>query len=297
MKIDRFEHPMTRREAVRTLGYMGALGDFGMLGQQGPGPFAIPRRRVATAFALIGDRYHNSDHYRTALGRTLVQGAGLTIDFSDEVKLLTPEHLAQYRLLIVLRDGMIWPNGHTGPQSNAGWWSQGQHEIVSDPPLAPTEGQSVNWMTAEQGRAVREFVTNGGSALLYHNVTHVALTNDDFRRVLGGVYQGHPPIRPFRVRILNRDHPITRGVNDFTVTDEQHYMEYQLDRRYLLMESVNEDGLAYRDLGTTAAAGWAYEHGAGRVCYLSPGHLITAMWNPEYEKIQRNAARWLLRES
>jgi hypothetical protein len=29
---------------------------------------------------------------------------------------------------------------------------------------------------------------------------------------------------------------------------------------------------------------------------MSPGHLITALWNPEYEKLQRNAARWLLRE-
>jgi hypothetical protein len=96
---------------------------------------------------------------------------------------------------------------------------------------------------------------------------------------------------------VNRDHPITRGVRDFVVTDEQHYMEYQLDRRYLLMESVNEDGLNFGDLGTTAAAGWAYEHGEGRVCYLSPGHLITAMWNPEYEKIQQNAVRWLLRET
>ena len=278
------------------LGRMGALGGLAATGLSPRDLFA--RTGVAaTAFALIGDRYHNSDHYRTSLGRTLVEGAGLTVDFSDEVTLLNAEHLANYRMLIILRDGMNWPYGHGNPQSNAGWWSQGQHEIISDPPLPEVEVQSVAWMTPEMGRAVKEFVAGGGAALFMHNVTNVALYNDDFREVLGAAYQGHPPIRPFRVRILNRDHPITRGVNDFTVTDEQHYMEYQLDPRYLLMESVNEDGLTYRDLGATAAAGWAYEHGQGRVCYFSPGHLITAMWNPEYVKLQHNAVRWLLREA
>ena len=65
--------------------------------------------------------------------------------------------------------------------------------------------------------------------------------------------------------------------------------------KYLLMESVNEDGLEYKEFGTTSAAGWAYDYGKGRVVYLAPGHLITAMWNPQYEKLQRNAIRWLLR--
>jgi len=32
------------------------------------------------------------------------------------------------------------------------------------------------------------------------------------------------------------------------------------------------------------------------VCFMSPGHMITTLWNPEYIKIQQNAARWLLRE-
>jgi len=71
-------------------------------------------------------------------------------------------------------------------------------------------------------------------------------------------------------------------------------MEYDKEPSYLLMESVNEEGLDFRDLGNTAPAGWAYEYGDGRVCYLSPGHLISALWNPEYEKVQKNAVRWLL---
>jgi len=34
----------------------------------------------ATAFGLIGDRYHNSDYARSALNRTIQQDLGVTID-------------------------------------------------------------------------------------------------------------------------------------------------------------------------------------------------------------------------
>ena len=104
-------------------------------------------------------------------------------------------------------------------------------------------------------------------------------------------------IRKFKVKVVNGNHPITRGVNDFVVTDEQHYMKYEKDPKHLLLRSVNEDGLTYKELGTSSAAGWAYDYGKGRVCYLAPGHMLTVLWNPEYEKLQKNAVRWLMRES
>ena len=66
----------------------------------------------STAFAVIGDRYHNSDYIRTALGKTLVGDLGLTIDFTDDVKLLNAETLRGYKMLITFRDGMIWPQGY-----------------------------------------------------------------------------------------------------------------------------------------------------------------------------------------
>jgi type 1 glutamine amidotransferase len=248
----------------------------------------------ATAFALIGDRYHNSDYIRTALRKTLVKEGGISIDFRDEVELLNAAELKGYKLLIILRDGMLWPGGY--PQGPTGS-SAPPPEVVSEPPLPKMDIEPFYWITAEQGRAVKDFVAGGGSALFYHNVTYISPHNDDFRDVLGAVTEQHPPMRPFKVKILNREHPITRGVNDFVVTDEQHFMTYQKDPKWLLLQSVNEDGLTFKDLGASSAAGWAYEYGKGRVCYMAPGHVITSLWNPEYEKLQKNAVRWLLRQT
>ncbi len=255
---------------------------------------AEPRARgakKATAFALIGDRYHNSDYIRTALRKTLVKDLGISIDFRDEVELLNAEELKGYKLLIMLRDGMLWPGGYLqGPPGSP------PPAIVSEPSLPKIEPQPFYWITAEQGKAVKAFVTSGGGVLFYHNVTYISPHNDDFRDVLGAVTEEHPPLRPFKVKIVNREHPITRGVNDFVVTDEQHFMAYQKDPKYLLLQSVNENGLTFKDLGTSSAAGWAYDYGNGRVCYLAPGHVITSLWNPEYETLQKNAVRWLLRQ-
>jgi type 1 glutamine amidotransferase len=197
---------------------------------------------------------------------------------------------------------MLWPDGYPDESSNAAWnGRRGDTKLVSEPPVPAHSSQPLYWIQPHQGKAVKDFVSNGGSVLFYHNVTYISPHNDDFRDVLGAVTQNHPPIRKFKVKIVNPDHPITRGVSDFIVTDEQHFMTYQKDPKHLLLQSVNEDGLTFtnqgKDLGTTSAAGWAYDYGKGRVCYLAPGHLLTDLWNPEYEKLQKNAVKWLMRQS
>ncbi len=255
---------------------------------------AILKGAPATAFCLAGDRYHNIDYIRIALGKTLGRDLGLSIDFSDELKSLHTAQLSKYKLLIVLRDGMTWPDGYADNSTYAGW-VRANAPLVSEPPLPKSEGKPHYWITPAQGKAVKDFAHSGGGVLLLHNVTYISPHNDDFKDVLGAVTEGHPPIRKFKVKVTNHSHPITEGVKDFVVTDEQHYMKYLKDPKHLLLESENEDGLTFKDLGTKSAAGWAYDYGKGRVCYLAPGHMITALWNPEYEKLQKNAARWLLR--
>ena len=147
---------------------------------------------------------------------------------------------------------MIWPEGYPDEMSNAAWVNGGKTKLVSDPSVPPTSAKAAFWMKPEQGEAVRHFVESGGSALLMHNVTHVGLTDPDFRQVLGAGYAGHPAIRTFKVKVRNPNHPITKGVHDFTVTDEQHYMKFDKDPKSIFLETVNEDGLTFKNLGATA---------------------------------------------
>jgi hypothetical protein len=125
----------------------------------------------ATAFALIGDRYHNSDYIRVGLSRTIQKEMALPIDFTDETRLLTAEGLDGYRLLIVLRDGMVWPDGYPDENTNAAWVATGRPPLRFDPPTPQTNAKPHFWISPEQGKAVRAFVENGGSALFLPSPT------------------------------------------------------------------------------------------------------------------------------
>ena len=95
------------------------------------------------AFALIGDRYHNSDYIRAALNKTLGEGLGLGIDFTDETRALDAEALGGRRLLIVFRDAALWPNGY-GADS---FWPGEHHRR---PETDPFEIKASSWYEGYQ---------------------------------------------------------------------------------------------------------------------------------------------------
>ena len=64
---------MTRRSALAAL--MGAA----------LAPTFTRAAEKATAFALIGDRYHNSDYVREGLRRTIQRDMGVSVDFSARI--------------------------------------------------------------------------------------------------------------------------------------------------------------------------------------------------------------------
>jgi type 1 glutamine amidotransferase len=285
----------SRRSALRGMSLAGAGA---VLAARPAGAINKVTGTAATAFALIGDENHNSDYIRSALGSTLVEDAGLAIDFTDEEKLLSYENLRHYKILILFRDGLRFPGGYWYAQN----WNPKPADVVSVPPIEKKiGGRRVGWMTEEQGREVKRWVQEGGSLWAWHNNSQLSLMNKDYRDVEGAIYTGHPPIRPFHVKIVNREHPITKGVNDFVVTDEQHYVVYEKDPKYVLARSVNRDGLEFTDQSgkrsDSCEAVWAYDYGKGRVCFMAPGHMISVLWNPEFEKMQKNAVKWLLRKT
>ena len=213
------------------------------------------------ALALIGDRYHSPVYIRDSLTPALVR-ENIPVTFIEEVTALNAEALKSYQLLIILRDGMNWPNGYDKPH--------------------------VQWMTDAQQKAIWDFVQEGGGFLALHNAQGIYPPGGLYYKLFGGDYGGHPPPYVFTIRVENKNHPITAGVEDFEIFDEQHTVKYYLDREHLLLRSLAKDNLA-------AEAGWWREVGKGRFCYLAPGHTTEALTHPMMQRLIRNSVRWLLR--
>ncbi len=213
------------------------------------------------ALVLIGDQPHEPGHIEEGL-RPVFEATGVVPHFTVDVRALSAENLARVRLLVILRDGLQRPD------------AGGKANYV--------------WMTPEQERAVAAFVERGGGFLNLHNSMGLYPEGGAYLKLVGGRYTGHGPLERFRVEVVDHSHPITQGVEDFTVADEQHTPIPDLEKVHLLLRSRS-------DAGKTAVAGWAYEPGRGRLCHLAPGHTREALLQPMYQRLMRNAVAWCLR--
>ena len=212
------------------------------------------------ALALIGDRYHNPDYIRVSLDKVF-HDLGVPIDYTIQYDQISSALLKNYQLLLILRDGMIWPGGYLGPDAYAAY------EADLETPKSFPEAKPVNWITEEQGTAIKDFVTSGNGFYALHNSSHISLSSKNYREVMGGAYIGHPPLRPFQVKASENKHPITDGISSFIVNDEQHYVTYDKDPKHVILEAENiEWPGSTEDLGnlsrfpggltTSARAGW-----------------------------------------
>jgi type 1 glutamine amidotransferase len=218
--------------------------------------------KLSTLF-VAGDRYHNPQDAFDGLAG-LFSELDIPVHVTSDYTQINLETLGGARLLILHRDGMLFPNGED---------------------QAP-----VHWMTPAQEDAIENFVHRGGAFLALHNSGWDYPWDGPYRRVLGGYYLTHPPISTFQVRVINPNHPVTAGVHDFEIEDEQHWLWFDYDRVDLLLTNHGRDG-------RQSAAGWAYKFGQGRVVYLANGHTAQAHAHPEFMRLKRNALRWLLHMS
>jgi len=223
--------------------------------------YATPNR--PRALALIGDIYHGPVMMRDGLITALVR-ENIPVTFIEDPAALNARSLAECSLLIMARNGRYWPEGYGKPQTA--------------------------WMTDAQEKAVWDFVNNGGGFLAVHNAHTMYPQNGLYYKLFGGDFGGHPKPYTFTIRIENKNHPITAGVEDYDIFDEQHMSKYNLDQEHLLLRSIARDN-------QQAPAGWWNEFGKGRMCYLSPGHTPEAINHPMTQRLLRNAMRWLLREN
>src|SRR5690554_2463560 len=85
----------------------------------------------------------------------------------------------------------------------------------------------------EEQEVLREYVAKGGRWLALHGTNSILRFLEDgridtprwaplFMETLGSMFVAHPPIEKYRVLRTDVDHPLTEGVSDFDVVDEQY---------------------------------------------------------------------------
>jgi len=277
---------ISRRRLLMSAAAFAAAGKFLEADTARPSP-DTPKDQPPI-LALIGDRYHNSDYIHVALDRVFSE-LGLPWDYTTRYDQLSANLLRGRRVLIIFRGGSVWPGGYLEPN---GYCYGSSLENAGAFPQTKPQG----WITEQQAEAVRDFVAEGNGLYVIHSGCEVANFAPVFKELLGGEYADHAPLRPFKVNVMNKTHPITEGIADFMVTDEQYFPKYYGDPKNILLQGDNIDGLTFSDRGTKSVSGWAHEYEKGRVVFTGIGHSISVMWAPEHLKLQKRSVEWLLKK-
>lgn len=138
------------------------------------------------------------------------------------------------------------------------------------------------------------FVDNGGGILLTHFACGAFEQWPGFVRIAGRVWdrqkRPHDPWGRFRVRIVDDEHPITKGLSDFETMDELYTcLGGEESIKLLAVARSQVDGEDYPMI-------FVREIGKGRVVHSVLGHDSRAYLSETYREILRRAIRWLARE-
>lgn len=137
-------------------------------------------------------------------------------------------------------------------------------------------------ISAAQRASLVRFVAKGGGLLVIHNGISLQ-HNHELYGLVGTRFTGHPPYTNLSFQI-NGEHPITNGIDPFTMDEEPYYFEsFAYDTNILL---------TYMHEGEVRPAAWAHEYGLGKVVYLMPGHHAPSFEHLVFRQLIIQAAEW-----
>jgi len=162
-----------------------------------------------------------------------------------------------------------------------------------------------NWQQPGPGAAAREnlrrYVRNGGGLMSVHFACGAwinlqpELANEwpEFANIIGRVWdpklRGHDPRGPFTVQIVDREHPVTRGLKDFETDDELYTCLVGDAPIHLLAQAKSTVDLKDHPMAFTR------DYGQGRVFLTTLGHDVKGYTNSCVPQLLRQACAWVTR--
>ena len=144
--------------------------------------------------------------------------------------------------------------------------------------VAPSEAEQL---------ALRDYVAGGKRWFALHGTNAIIEHLGNFRfecperypvlmQTLGSQFIAHPPIKPFKVRVVDGEHELVSGISDFETNDELYLCRIHGDLRTLLAADFtgSAPGFAISEWPDAAPRPVYYINrvGAGEVLYLNLGH-------------------------
>lgn len=256
---------ISRRKALGCAAGLGAAIHVG-------NAFSAPKQagEIRVLF-LVGDYWHNpitqEKNWQEVLHPT-----GWRLMFAQSTKFVTPDVLASTDLFIESRYAKT---------NNLGWSPDTIVEKRDDEEL---------FLTDEREQAIIDNVRRGMGLL----AMHCAIWNGErpkFMDLLGiQTPYMHTKIQPALLHKLNADHPITRGVAESKIGEDEIFRADLIPGRTTALFNLKGDE---QPIDTTG--GWCTESGKGRVVVLLPGHTPDPFHTKTFKELMWRSAHWAMK--
>lgn len=132
--------------------------------------------------------------------------------------------------------------------------------------------------------ALKDFIASGGGFFAVHSASASFKEIPKYFDILGGRFVSHDKVSDFTVVPSDSGDKIFKGIGPFTVKDELYIHEYSKDVKVQFQTKVND---------SMEPVVWTKEHGKGRVCYFSLGHVASIFKKEEAHRIIERGMKWV----
>ncbi len=138
-------------------------------------------------------------------------------------------------------------------------------------------------ITEAQKRGLMNHIASGKGYVTFHSGADSFRGDPDYRAFVGGYFITHPRYRTYQVSVTENDSPITCGIEEFMITDEQYVLDYNPQVNVLA-------NALYK--GRLMPVLWTKDWGKGRVFYSALGHDPKACEQEMFQKLLIRGSLW-----
>jgi type 1 glutamine amidotransferase len=162
-----------------------------------------------------------------------------------------------------------------------------------------TQALTTEDLTDKAERQLLKAVESGTGIAGWHGMTASFRSSLPYHFLIGAAFVEHPGGEgvevPYMVNIVDHDHPITQGVEDWQAASEQYYMHVDPAVHVLATTTFTGEHLPWLE-GVVMPAAYTKQWGDGRVFYVSVGHLPKDLQIPSVERMVRQGLQWTARQ-
>jgi len=157
-------------------------------------------------------------------------------------------------------------------------------------------------ITTEQKAALIRLLEKGKGLVVLHHALASYQEWEEYEKIIGGLYHLEPYTKDehqlpastykhdvdFLVHVVNPQHPVTQGIEDFTIHDEI-YNGYSISPTVQPLLTTDHPE-------SENVIAWTNKYGNSHVVFIQLGHDHFAYENPNYRRLVAQAIRWTAQE-